>query len=348
MSNKQKSRSLYPHPFSRAYWCDAAAELKDTRILVIAALLIAIRVAMKGVYIPLAPNLNINLGYFVNALGAMIFGPVVAGLAAAVSDTLGCMLFPKGPYFFPFIFIEIAGSMIFAMFLYRAKVSVTRLVLSRFCVSFFVNIVLNMPIMALFYKVVMHQSYTWMQLPTIAKNLSLFPLESLLLILFMSAMIPIVYRMNLIYCSGEDLKVTKKVVIGLVSLFLVATVSTGSYLIYNYNTSNQASWLDREDKVLLNEGLTKQAIEDGLMEEDQICIIRRVFRKLGEDEAQLVFDVYDVEEGADLETIMGFRSLDVKEKPEGQALKKLVEGSAVVKNNDMGNPYDMAVKPPKE
>ena len=345
MSNKQKSRSLYPHPFSRAYWRDAAAELKDTRILVIAALLIAIRVAMKGVYIPLAPNLNINLGYFVNALGAMIFGPVVAGFAAAVSDTLGCMLFPKGAYFFPFIFIEIAGSMIFAMFLYRAKVTVTRLVLSRFCVSFFVNIVLNMPVMALYYKMVMHQSYTWMQLPTIAKNLSLFPLESLLLILFMSVMIPIVFRMDLVYSSGEGLKVTKKVVIGLVSLFLVATVSTGSYLIYNYNTSNQASWLDREDKVLLNEGLTRQAIGEGLMEEDQVCVIRRVFRKVGEDEAQLVFDIYDTTADTDAEKVMTYRSTDAKK---DETLQKLVEGSAVVKNNDMGRPYDLAVKAPKE
>lgn len=345
MPKSNKSQTLYPHPFSRAYWRDAAAELKDTRILVIAALMIALRVAMKGLAIPLAPNLKINIAFFVNALGAMIFGPVVAALAAAISDTLGCMLFPQGVYFFPFIFIEIAGSVIFALFLYRAKVTVTRLVLSRFCLDFFVNIILNMPIMALYYKFVLHQSYTWMQLPTIAKNLCLFPLEALLLVLFMSVMIPVVYRMNLIYFSGEKLKATKKVVVGLVALFLVATVSTGAYLIYNYNTANQASWLKSEDKVQLNTGLTQEAAEQGIIEDNQVCIIRRVFKKFGEEEVQIVFDVYDVAEGGDLDKIMTYRSTNAKE---DTSLTKTVEGSATVLQSDLSDPVELSLKEPKQ
>ena len=57
-------------------------------MLAVAAILIAVRVALKSVAIPIAPpTLMINLGFFVNALGAMIFGPVVAILAAAISDT---------------------------------------------------------------------------------------------------------------------------------------------------------------------------------------------------------------------------------------------------------------------
>ena len=346
MSKKQKSKTLYAHPFSKAYWRDACAELRDVRMLVTAALLIALRVAMKGIFIPLAPNLHINLGYFVNALGAMIFGPVVAALAAAVSDTLGCIYFPKGPYFFPFIFIEIAGSVIFALFLYRSKVSAWRLILSRFSVIFFVNILLNMPIMALFYKFVMHKSYVWLQLPTIAKNLSLFPLEALLLILFMSVMLPICYQLGLVYFSGEGLKVTKKVAIGLVSLSLVAAVTTGSYLVYNYNTSNQASWLDPAEKKTLNTGLTREAVEQGLMEEDQICIVRRVFKKLGRDQAEIVFDVYDVAEGADLDTIMTFRSKDAKEhKKESKHLTKRYEGHATVDKKELGQPLTISVSP---
>ena len=43
MRQIQKSTTLYPHPFSKAYWRDAAMELKDTKMLVIAALMIALR-----------------------------------------------------------------------------------------------------------------------------------------------------------------------------------------------------------------------------------------------------------------------------------------------------------------
>ena len=87
-----KSTSLYKTPFSKAYWRDAAAELRDTRMLVFAALMIALRVALKMVYIPLAPNLKINTAFIANALGAMVFGPVMATCAAIISDLLGVLL----------------------------------------------------------------------------------------------------------------------------------------------------------------------------------------------------------------------------------------------------------------
>ncbi len=325
-TRKQKSTTLYRTPFSAAYWRDAVAELKDTRMLVIAALMIALRVALKSLGIPLAPNLKINVAFFINALGAMIFGPVVAAVGAAISDTLGCILFPQGVYFFPFIFIEIAGSVIFALFLYRAKLTVTRIVLSRFCIDFFVNIVMNMPLMALYYDVVLGQSYTWMQLPTIAKNLCMFPVEGILLLMFMGVMVPIVHRMHLVYDNGENLRLNKKVIAFLVALFFLAVTATGGYLVYNYNTENQASWLEEEEKVELNSALTAQARADGQITQDQVIIIRRVFKTLGQDEVEIVFDVYDVAPGADQQTMMTYRSTDAKKDAN---LTQVVEGTAV-------------------
>ena len=45
MTRTQKSTALYPHPFSKAYWRDAAAEMKDIRMLVVTALMVALRIA---------------------------------------------------------------------------------------------------------------------------------------------------------------------------------------------------------------------------------------------------------------------------------------------------------------
>ena len=53
MNRANKSTALYANPFSKAYWKDAAAELKDTRMLVFAALMIALRVALKSLGIPI-------------------------------------------------------------------------------------------------------------------------------------------------------------------------------------------------------------------------------------------------------------------------------------------------------
>ena len=101
MSAKTKSTALYPHPFSKAYWRDAAAELKDTRMLVVAALLTALRIALKPLAIPLGPQLSIQTAMLATALGAMVYGPVMAIPAAIISDTIGFLIYPTGDYFFP-------------------------------------------------------------------------------------------------------------------------------------------------------------------------------------------------------------------------------------------------------
>ena len=59
------------------------------------------------------------------ALAALILLTGCAGTEAweTVSDTLGALLFPTGAYFFPFIFVEMLGSFLFAVSLYRTKIT---------------------------------------------------------------------------------------------------------------------------------------------------------------------------------------------------------------------------------
>ena len=228
----QKFPETFPHPFSKLYWKCAASEMKKTRVLVFAALMIALRVALKPLGIPIGSYLRIEIAFFINAFGAMVFGPVVAIFAAAVSDTLGCILFPTGAYFFPFIFIEIAGSLIFALFLYRAELTVMRVTLSRFCIDFFVNIVLNTPIMMVYYKIVLGKSYAVFNLPRIVKNLALFPIESVLLVLFLRALIPPAQKMGYVTASVEKLKFNRKNIIALIALTLLGIALVVGYIVY--------------------------------------------------------------------------------------------------------------------
>ncbi len=207
MSKQPKSTALYPHPFSKAYWRDALAEMKDTKMLVFAALMIAL--ALKLVAIPLAPNLKINTAFLANALGAMVFGPVMAAASAVVSDVLGVIITGE-TYFPPFVLTEIAGSVIFALFLYRAKLTPTRVMLSRFCICFFVNIVLQTPIMMLYYQLMMGGKSYVLTIPQILKNLFMFPIESVVLTLFLSVIQPITYRMKLTYSADRALTFAKK------------------------------------------------------------------------------------------------------------------------------------------
>lgn len=339
-----KSIALYQTPFSKAYWRDAALELKDTRILVFAALMIALRVALKSLGIPIAADLKINIAFFINALGAMVFGPVVAVLAAAVSDTLGCLLFPTGVYFFPFILTEIAGSLIFALFLYRTRVTATRVILSRFCVDFFVNIVLNAPIMAWYYQVVLNKSYAFFQIPRILKNLALFPLESVLLILFLTAMIPLAYRMHLGYDTGERLHLKKRQAILLGVLFLFAAGCVAGYFVYDYNHNDQASRLSTKEKVEVNTALTEDARTQGLIEDDQIVVLKKVFKQLRGD-TTVEFQVYETSPDTDLTKAAGYRTADVKG---DDTLTLTATGSAVLVRDDADEITSLTVTPKED
>ena len=201
-------------------------------MLVIAAMLTALRIALKSVEIPIGPSLNITFGFLVNSVGSMIYGPVVAIAASAVSDTLGAILFSKGTYFFPFIFVEIASGLIFALFYYRAKITTLRIILGRFAVVAVCNLLLNPIILYYYYELVLGKSYTLYTLPRIIKNLVLFPAESLVLVLLFNALLPATNRMGLTFTGKRDLKFTKRDIIIMIVLVLVSAAAIAGWLIY--------------------------------------------------------------------------------------------------------------------
>lgn len=283
------AEGLYRTPFSKAYWRDACSELKNIRMLVVAAVLIAVRVALKPLNIDLTPNLSINFGYFINALGAMIFGPVIAVLSAAVSDTLGCLLFPSGPYFFPFILTEIAGSLIFALCLYRAPLSGRRVTLSRFLVCFLVNIVIQTPIMLRYYQLMLNKDYALFDLPRILKNLVLFPLESLLLLLFLNVITPITYRQKLTYDPPKKLVITKKLVAFVLVLFLLGSCATAGFLWYDYNDRNHTTDFAGSERAEYNHMLSETLTEDGAF-----VLVNTIYRTAFQPEETVTYSVYTV------------------------------------------------------
>lgn len=337
MARQLKSTATYATPFSPSYWRDAAAEMKNTKTLVIAALMIALRVATKGIAVPIAPNLKLfNAASFINALGAMIIGPVVCIPAAFLSDFLGVLIWEGlGTYFLPYALTEIASSLIWALLLYRAKPTTWRVMLGRFAICILVNVLLGTGIDMLWQMYFYGQATMALTIPRIAKNTFMFPIETVAMTFFLGLMIPITNRMGLTYSGStakEAMGFNKKQIVALALMFVIGIGCVGGYLVYNYNTENQASWLSAEEKSELNTALTQQAYIYELIEEDQVVVIRRVFKTVGEEEADIVFDVYDVSEGADIAKIMTYRSTDAKK---DENLSVVCEGTATVMSKDL-------------
>ena len=143
MTTPQSNDVFFKTPFCAQYWREAKKSLKSLRLLVLAALLVAGRVAITGFPIMVGENLKISFGFFLNALGSLIYGPYVGILTGFATDILGVILHPMGPFFPGYTLTAMAGSFVYALFLSRARITVRRIVLCKLCVNLLVNVGLN-------------------------------------------------------------------------------------------------------------------------------------------------------------------------------------------------------------
>ena len=344
-----KSKKLYAHPFCKDYWRDAAAEMKDIKMLVVTALMIALRIALKPFAIYIGPQMAIQTATLATALGAMIFGPVVAIPAAIVSDTIGFMLFPTGDYFLPFMLTEIASTMIYALCLYRAKPSATRVIIARFMICFLVNVVLQQLIFA--------WQYTYMGNPDkakdsimgimatsrIFKNLFFFPIESVVITLFLRVLVPVTARANLTYDSKANLSFSKKQIVILVALLLVGTVSAVSYLNYYYDNNSVTKDYSEQEVIDHN-----KLMHEILMEESDECddltvvtVIDYASKPFFQNNVTYTVSVYQVKDGVTVDnTFWVLKKTPASKHPD---LTKIGEATIVV-NDKTGELLDFQLK----
>ena len=362
MSKVEKSTQIFKSPLSKGYWKTAAAELKDTKMLVVTALMVALRIVLKPFAIPLGPQLSVQTAMLATALGAMIFGPVVAIPAAIISDTVGFMIYPTGEYFLPFVLTEIASTMFYALFLYRAKVSPTRVMLSRFCICFLVNVVLQQFIYAWWYVYIGNPEEAKesimgiMTLSRIFKNLAMFPVESVVLTLFLKFLLPVTRRAKLTYGEKADMSFTKKQIILLVILTLVGAVSATGYLAYRYNTSSRSADYKAEERVQIQKAMADLVLAetDEWDDETVICVVDSAYRGLFQEETDYTVAVYVLDEeafaagqaadsGYTLDTLWGYSKSGPK-KDKYQSLIK-VASCSIQKNEKTGEILSFACTP---
>lgn len=298
----EKSTALYKSPFCKGYWRDAAMELKDTKMLVFAALIIALRVALKTlVKIPLAPNLDITPAFLANALGAAVYGPVVGALGAIISDVLGVLL--RGDtYFLPYVLTEIAGSVIFALYFYRQKITPTRVILSRFTICLCVNILLQTPIDILYQYVMYGKSTYVLTLPRIFKNLFMFPIESVVLSLFLRVMQPLTYRLNLTYSKEDILFFTKKQIALLLVLVLVGAGSVFGYLFVHYENTSITTGYTLQEVIDTNKKMQPIVLErsDDFDDLTTVTIVDYAHQPFLQSKVTYSVSIYQVADGVEV------------------------------------------------
>lgn len=105
-------------------------------------------------------NLKIGFNFVPIVLAAMLFGPVPAGVVAALGDFLGAILFPIGAYFPGFTLTAFATGYVFGFLLYRKQsqmrillaITVNQLLFSLIINSFWISVLYGSPYFPLLFS----------------------------------------------------------------------------------------------------------------------------------------------------------------------------------------------------
>lgn len=164
--------------FIRSRFSDSLHALSRTRTVTTAGLLLAIQMVLSSYgVIEVSDSLKISLSHLAVAPTAILFGPVVAGLQGALSDVLGFLLRPSGPYFPGFTLSAALLGVIYGLLLYKTRQTVWQIVAARVIVCLFINIGLNTLFLTMLYG-----PSRLATLPIrVIKNLIQLPIDCLLL-----------------------------------------------------------------------------------------------------------------------------------------------------------------------
>ncbi|MDO4815941.1 MAG: folate family ECF transporter S component [Bacillota bacterium] len=122
-----------------------------TKKIIIIAMTVAFDIAFSRVLALNVLTLKIGIGFAAIVLCAMLYGPVWAGVAAALSDVLGAVLFPTGAYFPGFTVTAALGGAIFGLFLYRRRPNFLRGFLAALCYGLCVTMLANTAMISFVY-----------------------------------------------------------------------------------------------------------------------------------------------------------------------------------------------------
>lgn len=192
---------VYTTPFSIGYWRDALRDFHKPRVLVFSALMIAACVVLSYIpSIPITDGVRITWGFLARALCALVGGPINALVFGFAEDTVSFLINPKGVYFPGYALTTMLGTMVYALFLYRSKITIWRIFLAKLC-----NNILNILLGSLWSAILYGKGYLYYVSTRIATNAMMLPVQTIMLVMLLTALLPILRQMELIpaECVGS-------------------------------------------------------------------------------------------------------------------------------------------------
>ena len=151
-------------------------------------MLLAIQIILGRFVSITLPVVKLSFMFLPRALTALFFGPLWGAAAAVMGDFLVTILGPYA-YFPPMATTALLEGIVYALFLYRTRVTVLRVFLAKLSTN-----VLNVFLGSLWSAILYGKGYLY-RMPTSAlKNTFMLPVQTVMLVLLFAALIPVLYQ----------------------------------------------------------------------------------------------------------------------------------------------------------
>ncbi|QAA31842.1 folate family ECF transporter S component [Clostridium manihotivorum] len=151
--------------------------MKNTKTVVYLAFFIALQIILTRFLSIQTPIVRIGFGFIPLVLSCILFGPILGGVCAAISDVLGMVIFPQGTYFPGFTFSALLSGIIYGSILYKNKISILRISIATILVKVLVDIGLN----TYWLSILTGKAVLILLIPRLTKTLIMLPIEILLI-----------------------------------------------------------------------------------------------------------------------------------------------------------------------
>ena len=136
----------------------------------------------------------------------------------------------------------------------------------------------------------------------IFKNLFFFPIESVVITLFLKVLVPVTARVKLTYDHNANLSFSKKQIITLLVLLGIGVGSAGGYLTYYYNNNSVTKDYSAEQVVERNKAMHEIILEqdETVQKDTTLAVIEYASKPFWGSETTYTVALYEAVEGAEI------------------------------------------------
>ena len=157
------------------------------RKMAVIALLIAMEVILTRFLSIQTPIIRIGFGFLPIVVTAILYGPLYAGVAAAMADFLGAMLFPIGVYFPGFTASAFLTGAVYGLFLYKHKTGLKQSLLHISAAALIVTVILQLALDTWWVSIITGSPYTqWLAVRAVRTAIML-PIQIVLISIIMAS-----------------------------------------------------------------------------------------------------------------------------------------------------------------